>query len=669
MEFETKYALRLFFPSPAFAQIYFEAIANAIDADATDISIKITSDGKIHNPNNLEIAIQDNGVGFSEERYERFKRVQEPQDSIHKGLGRIVFLQYFARIDVSSVYSTSKRTFSFVHNFNGDSEVVQANPSEQSGTKLTFREFSNSRLKSYDDIKPSAIKRELFEQFLPALHERKILQKPLNIRISLSTAESNPQKNFYSDSLLLSPDDLPELTISEISERSLHFFDKIEVSSGVLTNQSYPFILTAVNIDGRAIPVKILTPSSIPAGTSAIFLFKSDLFGKSDLARQKLILPEGVREIDLFRYLKLEVGRILGDELPEIKMRNEEVKARFEDDFPHLIGLFDDTTVGLVARDEVLDTAQRKFFQQQKEIIDSDPTDEDAFQKSLEMSARSLTEYILYRDWVIKRLINSTPEDVEATLHNLIVPRYKTFEHETLVQDIYNNNAWILDDKFMTYRTILSEASMKALIAAITLEDESVEADGRPDISMIFSADPDKAERVDVVVVELKRKKKDDKESSFAAVQLIKRAQLLVDYCPNIQRVWYYGIIDIDDGLAQILRNTGWTPLYSKGKVFYNPSYSVTRKSDDMSVPAPTFLLSFSSITEDAAARNHTFLELLKSNFRNQLKDTSATPIISYPAETLENQGSSSKLDSRLTSSFTRPTTKVSSSSDDSSGG
>jgi hypothetical protein len=668
MEIETRYALRLFFPSPAFVQIYFEAVANAIDAGATDIHIAIKSDGKIHNPNHLEITIQDDGVGFTEEGYERFKRVQEPQDSIHKGLGRIVFLQYFARVDVSSVSAGSKRTFSFVHNFNGQSEMVRANPSDQAGTKLTFRDFSNSRLKSYDDIRPSAIKRELLEQFLPALHERKISQKPLNISISLITDESNPQKSFYSDSSVLSPDDLPVLNVSGISEPSLHFFDKIDVFSAVLKDQAYPLILTVVNIDGRAIPIKILAPSSIPASTSAIFLFKSELFGRSDLARQKLILPEGVREIDVFRYLKLEVGRILGDELPEIRTRNEQVKASFEDDFPHLIGLFDDTTVGLVARDEVLETAQRKFFLQQKEILDSDPADEVAFEKSLEMSARSLTEYILYRDWVIKRLINSTSDDVETTLHNLIVPRYKTFDQDDLVQSIYKNNAWILDDKFMTYRTILSEASMKAVIAAITLEDEVVEDDGRPDISMIFSADPDNAEQVDVVVVELKRKKKDDKESTFAAVQLIKRARLLVDHCPNIQRVWYYGIIDIDDELDQTLRDMGWTPLYSKGKVFYNP-FTVRRKSDDTPIPAPTFLMSFNSITEDAAARNHTFLELLKSNFRNQEEFSAATPIIQDPSVAVEDPASPSTVDSDLTSSFTRQPTKVYSSLEDAFGG
>jgi hypothetical protein len=668
MEIETRYALRLFFPSPAFIQIYYEAVANAIDAGATDIHIAIKSDGKIHNPNHLEITIQDNGVGFTEEGYERFKRVQEPQDSIHKGLGRIVFLKYFSRVDVSSVNSGSKRMFSFVHNFNGESEVVHGKPSDQAGTKLIFRDFSASRLKSYDDINPAAIKRELLEQFLPALHERKISQKRLTINISLITDESNPQKSFYSDSLVLSPDDLPVLKVSEIIEPSLHFFGKIEVFSAVLKDQTYPLILTLVNIDGRAIPITILAPSSIPAGTSAIFLFKSELFGRSDLARQKLILPEGVREIDLFRFLKIEVSRILGDELPEIRTRNEQVKASFEDDFPHLIGLFDETTVGLVARDEVLETAQRKFFQQQKEILDSDPADEGAFQKSLEMSARSLTEYILYRDWVIKRLVNSTSDDVETTLHNLIVPRYKTFDQEDLVQSIYKNNAWILDDKFMTYRTILSEASMKAVIAAITLEDELVEDDGRPDISMIFSADPDKAERVDVVVVELKRKRKDDKESTFAAVQLIKRARLLVDHCRNIQRVWYYGIIDIDDDLDQTLRDMNWTPLYSKGKVFYYP-FTVRRKSDDISIPAPTFLMSFNSITEDAAARNHTFLELLKSNFRNQEEFSTATPIMQDSSVDVETPFSPSTVDSDLTSSFTRLTTKVSSPLEDAFGG
>jgi hypothetical protein len=33
MEIETKYAVGLFFPNPTFAQIYFETVANALDAE------------------------------------------------------------------------------------------------------------------------------------------------------------------------------------------------------------------------------------------------------------------------------------------------------------------------------------------------------------------------------------------------------------------------------------------------------------------------------------------------------------------------------------------------------------------------------------------------------------------------------------------------------------
>ena len=41
MEIETGSAIKLFFPNPSLSLVYFEAIANALDAGATDISIEI----------------------------------------------------------------------------------------------------------------------------------------------------------------------------------------------------------------------------------------------------------------------------------------------------------------------------------------------------------------------------------------------------------------------------------------------------------------------------------------------------------------------------------------------------------------------------------------------------------------------------------------------------
>lgn len=155
---------------------------------------------------------------------------------------------------------------------------------------------------------------------------------------------------------------------------------------------------------------------------------------------------------------------------------------------------------------------------------------------------------------------------------------------------------------------------MRDLISAITLKDDVGVDDGSPDISMIFSADPAEEMKVDVVVVEIKRRVVDERENTYAALQLAKRARLLVNHCPTIQRVWYFAIIEIDDALSQLLMDTNWIPLFSKGRVFYQ-DYRVER-SDGVRVPTPTCLVSYDAIIKDAAARNHTFLEILKSDIK-----------------------------------------------------
>ena len=59
----------------------------------------------------------------------------------------------------------------------------------------------------------------------------------------------------------------------------------------------------------------------------------------------------------------------------------------------------------------------------------------------------------------------------------------------------------------MSFRTILSEKEMKEVIQEIRLDNEKIDNErGRPDIALIFSADPKVNEKVDVVIVEIKDK-------------------------------------------------------------------------------------------------------------------------------------------------------------------
>lgn len=526
-----------------------------------------------------------------------------------------MYLNYFDRVEVDSTWGDQRRTFLFSEAFK-DESITEAVPTPAPQlTKLVFKDFNGKKIKSYDDLKPGALKDRIIEQFLPTLYNRKRQSENFLIRLELETDEKQDKRDFFTTDETITPDDLPDLKQVSITDPTLDAFDGIEMLYQVKSGMGQRRVLTAASIDGRTIPINLIPSNSIPVDHSVLFLFFSKLFaGTADTARQKLILPDSITEAELRRVLQRELGKVLNEEIEQISERNEETKEKFEDTFPHLLGYFEETTVGLIDKDEALDNAQRRFFKAQKEVLQAEELDDETYEKSLMLSSRSLTEYILYRDKIIRRMKEMNKVNSEADIHNLIAPRYEQFSGDRLVNDIYRNNAWLLDDKFMSFRTILSEARMDTLIESITLEDAPMKDQGRPDIAMIFSGDPADASSVDVVVVEIKRITDEEKENQFVINQLLARARKLAAHCPNIQRIWYYAVIHINAELEESLLQQRFIPIFSSGRVFYNEF--PTRRPDGTTVPTPTFVMSFDAIIGDAECRNHTFLEILKSGMK-----------------------------------------------------
>jgi len=614
MDIETSGAIRLFFPNPSLTLVYFEALANALDAGATDVSINIDVQA-FDKPDTLKITVSDNGDGFTDENFERFRKLLRPRDKFHKGIGRLVFLNYFARVDVDSSREKWRRTFTFKDGFDGNAPLQNLAEQQEAKTTLAFSGFAKERVKSYDDLKPDALKPLLIEQFLPTLDARKRDGKAFRISINLTTTESNTQKEFFPQATEITSADLPTMTKITIQDDTLDAISTIDMHYHVAPVSGKGSSLVAFSIDGRTIPANLIPPSSFPPGYLCVFLFESELFhSNADSSRQRLVLPEGTPEAHLFRVLRRELGRVLAEKIPQITERNEKTKEKFEEQFPHLLGFFEDDTVGLIDRDDALSIAQQRFFKEQKAILQSEKLSDAAYEKSLEMSSRTLTEYILYRDKIISRMKEMTGGNAESEIHNLIVPRFKEYSQSSMPSEIYQNNAWLLDDKFMVFRTILSEKSMDAVINAIRLDDETVGDTGRPDIAMIFSADPNDTTPVDVVVVEIKKKTDDEKDNSYAVNQLLDRAGKLVSHCPNIQRVWYYAIMNVNDTMAFRLRQLKWTPFFSKGKVYYQEFE--TPHPDGRVIPTPTFVVSFDAVVADAEDRNHTFLDILREGMK-----------------------------------------------------
>ena len=245
--------------------------------------------------------------------------------------------------------------------------------------------------------------------------------------------------------------------------------------------------------------------------------------------------------------------------------------------------------------------------------MEADALDDELYEKSLNLSSRVLTQYILYRNFIIQKLKSMNPENSEEDIHNLIVPKRKIISSEDFHQQIYNNNVWLLDDKYMSFSTILSDEEMYKLIDVIA-EPEELNDTKRPDIAIVFSRSLDENIPVDVVIVELKKKGASLDENVKVTTQLWQRAKKLLQYYQaRIQRIWFYGVISIDNEFSGYLKDKGWKELFSLGNMYYLEE-EISVNNDK--VPVGYFLMPYDSLLADAEGRNETFLKILKESIR-----------------------------------------------------
>lgn len=622
MNIPIKEAIAHFFSNPSFDLIFSEAVANALDAGASDIKISISIKA-YSKPETLKMTIEDNGIGFTDKNFIKFSNLLMKADSQHKGLGRLVYLEYFKKVAVESVFEgVNKRTFVFDELFSDKSDLKKLKMASPSFTVLAFSNFIGKRLYGYDTLRPAAIKDKLLKQFLPRLFAIKQQGSQFKISISLLTEESNPKKNFYSDTQELTLDDLPHLQEIKIDSKELDLYNTDFSMLYIVENKWNERPITAICVDGRAIELPLLQEKSIPAGTNAIFLLSSSFFdAKTDDSRQGLALnPQDQMIIE--RIFTEKISEILNANVPAIQKRNATVRERLSSRYPHLLGYFSQNSLGLIDEEKSVNSAQEAFFKEQKEILNAVELSDEQYACSLNHATRILTEYILYRNLIIKKLENLRVEHPEAKIHDLIVPMQRTFTSKDFFKEIYNNNAWLLDDKYMGYRSILSDENIANLIRNISDEEELQHDDLRPDIAFVFSDDIENVNHpVDVVIVELKKKGLGYLDNTRVIDQIEQRARrLLALYPTKIQRMWFFGIVEFDTEL-KIKMHEDWTPLFSSGEVYYRerllfPIDANKNQIGDKKYPVSITLMSFDALWKDAATRNGVFLTILKKSIQ-----------------------------------------------------
>lgn len=620
MNVEIAKAVSLLYGTSSFEDIYCEAVANAIDANATAININILLD-TFRDTKSLKLEISDNGDGFTDKNFHKFSTLLEVEGNHHKGVGRLVYLAYFNDINIESTYEHTKhRAFIFNRNFKSENTPQPKIVGESNNrTTLTFRNFVKKKLRARENVQAFAVKEMLSNRFLPWFYALRKNGKTLTITIRTEVSNPKEETAVQSETVYLSLDELPAFKSKPVDIQNFDMFNGVTLMYAIKegTGRKGSFACS-ICIDGRAMDYSISNYERIPQGYSAKFIIQSDALScKADAARQKIEFPTDFQEDVFKRVLRKEISNILKEHIPGINESNRKAYNSFEKTYPHLYGLYDEAdAVGLITSKQMLEAANEKLFKKQKQILGGRSMSERAYNDAMQLASRSLTEYILYRSYIIERLKNINKNGSETDIHNIISPRYSIYSDKTADRDIYSNNVWLLDDKFMSYDTVMSDKQMADLLGTI---DESYEKEGtpeeieRPDISIVFSADPSTAEKVDVVIVELKKYGINHYEQNKIVEQLKERARNLVDHYENgkINQMWFFGVLELTQKFKHAAREAGYKSVFSRGEVFYNREKIISYKTD-IEYNIDVFLMNYETFIKDAEARNSTFLNILK---------------------------------------------------------
>lgn len=620
MKINLKTAVSRLFPNHSFEMIYIEAIANALDANATDITIDINyKEGKFNS-----FKIIDNGVGIDEARYQRFSNLMDAQDASHKGQGRLVYLHYFDCIKFESTYrkenGLERIIFDFTYSF--DDSMYQKNriSSGNTGTYISFHKFSKERLGSKESIASTNIKENILSEFLPEFHKMKETGK--NIKININT---NIDGNFSYERISI--EDIPKFECIEIESHYLNnisprlseklasdlFREPLSLFYYIEKTSRKTSIVTSFAIDNRATKVSIVDKENYVDGFNAVFFLYSKCFdGQVNPTRQELTIDKNdLKEIK--KIFKSKIKDIFKEKVPNFCKYQEKQRKDLKNKYPHLTGYISEDDVGFSSKKDILYSARDKFFEDQKDILEKENLTNDDYKKALELSSRNLAEYIIFRQKQVEKLKSLKGDELEKEIHDVICPRKDKSDKNNL--NIFRNNAWILDDRFMSFYRSSSDITLKR-ISQLNKEFFEVESpsEERSDFLLLFSKPQDENLKgeIDIVIFEFKKLNSNKHEKLKASSELVEYASEIKDLINEeiaVGKIWLYALVDIDDKFKRTLRNQDYKSRFSiQGEVWY-------RYYNELGLEVS--YLDFNALISDANARNETFIRILKDNFYN----------------------------------------------------
>ena len=560
-------------------QVLYEAITNAIQADATEIKINFIQDAQNYIDS---IVVEDNGDGFNETNTKSFREYRSNYKK-HlgcKGIGRFLFLKLFERVEIRSL----DKSIEFV--IDRDIEVSSG---LEACSKTEVRFF---KPKERFSVNYKIFKDELKSYFLAYFK----LLKDENRLIKISICEDN---RVYS---IVESDDIPD------------FKEKIFMIGTHRFKLSYIFDF---NSDGYYCAGNRVVIKNSELESNKKFRFFKDVnilyllsstyldISANDTRDDFNIYPKKKRQ-DLLHSLswqeiqqgiKEQVKIIARENNIEIDKLSEASLQQAIKEAPFLVYYLQDNELGEDSQE--LQRRAKKLFEKDKQFLrDSKNETHDKYKEKLAIVTQSeLTEYIYDRQKKINLLKKLTDEKaLEKEIHNLFM-RQRTSDKK---EDYRTNNLWLFDDRFMSYDKIFSEAQIKDIFPNLIANTK------RPDILSIsiVSNSYNKEEITDIVIIELKRPN-EEIEPSGAETQLLRYSRYINENRENSKiRIWSYAFLKFNKETEFDLENRSYNKIPIQGE--YPIYYRYYEKPNTI-----INFLDYRAMAIDANNRNKTFMKIL----------------------------------------------------------
>lgn len=201
----------------------FEAVSNSLEAIAERqqkisepgrIILRLYYTGLLDEERSLErIEIEDNGVGFDQDNYERFGTFLDRSKGYNnRGSGRVQFLHFAERIEVTSTFDEAGKTltrhfFCNPKTYITEPSVGPASPSAPISTTIAMSGFLLGKEAKvfFDDLSLVELRNAIKSHFLLRLY----LVKVANKQLATSFRFELYKKGKLADSIVLGPDDVP----------------------------------------------------------------------------------------------------------------------------------------------------------------------------------------------------------------------------------------------------------------------------------------------------------------------------------------------------------------------------------------------------------------------------------------------------------------------------